>query len=145
MALYCESARRDESALAEEELASALASLGQKAEAREAVRRAQALLAGNSSQVARPAVEITAGLLQPAASPAERGAVRGTLQAALDAARRTGVVEDELRARLGLADLEPPSTAPSGDLARRALAREARARGFELYARRAEQSRPTTQ
>jgi hypothetical protein len=60
------------------------------------------------------------------------------LKLVLEEATREGVVEDQMEARLALAELEPVESRAAARARLLAFAREARAQGFELYANFAE-------
>jgi hypothetical protein len=112
---------------------------GRIPEARQAVARAVALLAGSKSEMRR----LLPRLMESRVSVARGGDLDqalSTIAGIADLAARRGRAMDSWQARLTAAELELQAHRPGARAKLTALARNARAEGFGLYAREADES-----
>ena len=139
--LFRENAEVDLQAIAEATNACALLLTGAGAEdARAAADRALALIAPGSSPFARPRVLEADASVQAAQHPRQLESARRGLAELLPEAEHAGRRTDEWELRLTLAQLEKKAGQPRARDHLRTLGRDARAQGFLLFAKQAEES-----
>jgi serine/threonine protein kinase len=134
--LFDEAGQRDDVPLIQASLARALFEQGRLPDARAALSGARTLLDASSGALARGALTVIDARLQISEDPARRPQALALLGEALADAQRTGLVADAWEARLALAELQPGRAAVRRSRLQ-AMAGQARATGFGLYAQRA--------
>jgi tetratricopeptide (TPR) repeat protein len=118
--------------------AEALWRQGRLTDARQVSGHAEKLLTATTDELDRVRAKIIAAALDGAASPARLDASLSALRQTADFSARHGQVEDAWRARLFAGELQLQARRPGARAGLAAMARDARAEGFELYARKAE-------
>ena len=136
-ARFSKSSQLDDGAEAECLQTAALLALGRVPDAQAAARRAAALLTGTKSELARADVAVAVARAEAAALGRPDPKSLEALQAALEKARRAGVVEDQYECRLALGELGLKGGKPTAAKDLQALAAEARRTGHAWTARRA--------
>jgi hypothetical protein len=131
--------RRDESARGEALLIEALLQVGRTAEAQKASDRAQALLAGSRSLIARPRVALAQARLRAARNPDQLQQALAEVESVRAEAAGRGLAEEQLEARAARAELRLRAEPAQAAAELRALAKDARRLGYALLARRAEE------
>lgn len=135
---YRREARRDDELVASAVLARALLAQGKREEAREVLAATRGQAEATESPRARLCAAMVAARLR--AAEESYGAARRALDAVVREATDLGLLALQLEARLALGEVELAAGERTAGRARlEALAEEARARGFGLIARQAEQ------
>ena len=136
-ARFAKARQLDDGAEAEVLQSAALIALGKSSDAQAAARRAAALLSGTKSELARADVAVAVARADAAVLGKPDPKSLEALQAALENARRVGVVEDQYECRLALGELGLKAGNPTAAKDLQALAAEAHKSGHAWTARRA--------
>jgi tetratricopeptide (TPR) repeat protein len=120
--------------------AEALWRAGKLAEAREALRRSDKLVARSTNELDRTPARIVSAVLEAQKSRGNLDAALATLRKASDFSDQRGRATDSWHARELAAELQLAARQPGARSRLASLARDARAQGFERFARDAEQA-----
>jgi tetratricopeptide (TPR) repeat protein/predicted Ser/Thr protein kinase len=137
-ALFKSGVRIDEEVQSEALLSRALLAQGQPAAAREAAARAQKLAESSASRIGKPVAAIAVARVEAVEHPQQIDEPVKLLHQVAAEAQKTGVATDSWEARLTLAQIEQRASRPGAHDKLMALAADARAQGFVLYAQQAE-------
>jgi hypothetical protein len=132
IAVFAEQSAPGNEAMARATLALAMLAEGRRAPAAREIDRAQALVKNSQHVLARLPVEIAAARVSSDANP---GAAVASLEAIRAEAVKRGIPRLEFEARRAIAEIEGRRSLSAGAKLIEALRKDAKTRGFELYAR----------
>jgi hypothetical protein len=130
--VFAGQAAPDNEAMARATLALAMLAQGRRPQAEREIERAQALVKSPQHVLARMPVLIAAARIRSGTNPA---AALTSLQAVRADAVARGIPRAEFEARRAIGDVEGRRSLTAGAAVLDALRKDARARGFELFAR----------
>jgi tetratricopeptide (TPR) repeat protein/tRNA A-37 threonylcarbamoyl transferase component Bud32 len=130
--VFAEQSSPGNEAMARAALALAMLAQGRRAPAAREIERAQALVKNPQHVLARLPVHIAAARVISGANP---GAALATLEAIRADAVKRGIPRSEFEARRAIAEIEGRRSLSAGAKLIEALRKDAKARGFGLYAR----------
>jgi tetratricopeptide (TPR) repeat protein len=131
-AVFAAQSAPDNEAMARAVIALAMVAQGRRAQAVREIERAQSLVTSPQHVLARTPVMIAAARVNSESNP---GAALGLLESIRADAVKRGIARSEFDARRAIAEIEGRRSLTAGAKAIDALRRDAKSRGFGLYAR----------